>query len=177
MLDISGGGLVVRQKIDAENCRYAVFHPTKEYEIMAISTYRGLIYFYDLEGNLIETIDARRGNPAINSHYCTYNYDGSKLLFINLQYACIDMFDRVSGDLLHSFSHSFDPSQPPVAVNHGSFFHRTIEDGLDEDYVITSGSENILRRWNVADGLPSIEPNTFIEHTQVVNTGVFDAGG
>ncbi|MDR0927051.1 MAG: T9SS type A sorting domain-containing protein [Ignavibacteria bacterium] len=170
VIDVATGQKKTSKKINTENCRYAQFHPTKEYEIMAISSYDGIIRFFDLDGNQTDTIDVREGANVIISPYATYNWDGSKLLFVNTIRGTAQLLDIASKQILHSYSHKKDTNS--TLVHFASFFHSETE-----DYVLTSSNDNTLKRWNVSDGLPSVVPTDFIEHTNPVNTGVFNTDG
>ena len=177
ILDMERRQRLTRKHIGADDCRFATFHPEKQYEIMAISSYTGLIRFFDLEGNLIDEIDGRRGKFTINTEYVTYNQDGSKILFINYQDASADFIDRNTGDLIYSLSHNENGDGTNTYVNYASFFNRVGASGWYEDCILTSGTDGILRRWNIADGTPTVEDNEFKEHKGAVNTGILSKDG
>jgi WD40 repeat protein len=176
ILDIEKKQRILKQYINAENCRFAIFHPTKQYEIMAISYYTGIIRFYDIEGNLLDTIDARGEKQILNTEYVCYNYDGSKVLITNYQDLTADLIDRFTGNLIYSLSHN-ESGITNNLIYSATFFHKENAILDDEDYILTSGKDGILRRWNVSDGSPSASDFVFVEHKLAVNTGVLSKDG
>jgi len=176
VLDMNTGELKTSKRITSGGamCNFAQFHPQKEYEIMAITNWDGIIRFFDIDGNKTDSIDLKEeGVQVNNSKYATYNWDGSKILFINTTYGTAQLIDRYTKEILYSIQHTQDSGVvSSQLINFASFFH-----SATEDYILTSGMDRSLRRWNVADGLPSPEPSEFWEHTQVVNTGVFNSDG
>ena len=176
ILDIAKQEMILRKHIGFEDCRFATFHPTEQYEIMTVSSYSGIIKFFDLAGNLKDTISAKKGRNLqnINTHYVTYNQDGSKILLINYQVRGSDFIDRSTGNVVYTLNHNSDDETNSVAF--ASFFHKTEGVSGNEDCIVTSGKDGVLRRWNT-DGSPTLEDAIFIEHTGTVNTGVLNKDG
>ena len=176
IVDVKTGKQVVSKKINDEitTCRYAQFHPLRKYEIMAITSYDGIIRFFDIDLTQTDSIDVREGVPIINTYYATYNWDGSKIAFINLTKERVQVIDRNNREIDFAVDHKQGTSLSCL-VNFANFFHSN-----NENYLLTAGTDFNLMRWKIdnAGSLLSSTPlNIFIEHTQTVNTGVFSSDG
>ena len=171
VLDVKTGYKVASRKVDAMMCRYAQFHPVKQYEIMSITSYNGIIRFLDINLRQIDSIDVREGASIINSVYATYNWDGSKIGFVNHTRENAQIIDRNTKRIDFEVDH-MQNTDSIFLINFVSFFHSN-----KEDYILTSGTDFSLRRWDAKNGSRSLDPHLFIEHTQTVNTGVFSSDG
>ncbi len=151
-------------------CRYAEFHPTEQYRILTITPRDGIIRFFDIDGNLQDTINARSGLGYAQSQYATYNYNGSQIAFINITLRHAAVINTTTKEIEYTVVH-IDTSGNSI-INFASFFHDNTH-----DWLLTSGSDKVMKRWNAKTGAPSEEPTLFAEHTLAVNTGIFNADG
>jgi len=184
VIDMNTGEVKTSQKMTFTICTYAQFNPAKEYEIMALTWHDGIIRFFDIDGNQTDSVDLKiQLNEEIeeekdkitnlNSNYATFNSDGTKILYVNFTLSNVQLIDRNTKKILYSINHPVqEPGPSEQLINFASFF-----DSPTENYILTSGMDFSLRRWNTADGSPSVEPYEFWEHKQVVNTGVFNGDG
>jgi WD40 repeat protein len=175
IVEVETGKQVVSKQINASNCRYAQFNPQNSNELMIITTYDGIIRFFDLDGNQTDSIDVKVisdfAGSVINSQYATYSPDGTKIAFVNYTSYVAQLIDINSQTILYSLSHNYDTTSKWIIL-FASFFQSPTE-----NYIITSSTDKTIKRWNLADGTATETQFNFIEHRQSVNTCVFNSDG
>lgn len=125
---------------------------------------------------------------SLNIKHVTYNRDATKIAATtstsNPKYVLVwDVTDNsktnyTTNDTLYTISHNNDTTQNN-AINFSSFFYLASK---NKELILTSGSDNTARLWDAENGKPAtinefFNDNVFVEHTNSVQTAVFDKYG
>lgn len=154
---------------NAQTCRYAQFHPTEQYKIMAVSSNDGIIRFFDLEGNELDSINIKDKEIVAQTQHVTYNNDGTKIAFANISTKELIVLNANTKKELYRLKH---PDEEGLIL-----FSNFLSTTSGVEYLLTSATDRTMRRWDAATGLPTEKDAIFAQHINTVNTGVFSFDG
>lgn len=173
ILDVTTGKCIAVCKLGSQTCRYAQFHPQK-YEIITISSNDGIIRFFNLNGEKIDSIDAKiNGDQVAYSWHVTYNHDGTKVAYTNNTRKNLIVFDRNTKKSLYTIVHPKinDGTQTEILFSNFSY------DG-EIEYLLTSGNQDhLMRRWYASTGDSTEKDYEFNMHTNLIKMGTFSFDG